>query len=113
MLSSSATSTLLVTSTSSYSSFYIRPTAATIRVSVATDDDATPTPMAVDVDDVDDDANEYDLTPAVSLFVDFQNRFGPYQLVPYMYLIILSWPPLRILLLKPFVVFFLSIFQLP
>ena len=38
---------------------------------------------AVDDNDHDDDyANEYDLTPAVSLFIEYQNRFGPYQLVP-------------------------------
>ena len=54
------------TSTPSSSSFYIRPAAATIRVSVATADDAAPTPMAVVDDDVDDDdfVDEYDIAPA-------------------------------------------------
>ena len=69
------------TPSSSYSSFYIRPAVAAIRVAAATpppvtDDDATA------ADDNDDYANEYDLTPAVSLFIEFRNRFGPYQLVP-------------------------------
>ena len=31
--------------------------------------------------DNDDYVDEYDLEPAVSLFVAFRNRFGPFQLV--------------------------------
>ena len=62
--------------------------------------------------DDDDDANEYDfaLTPAASVFVAFRNQFLSYPLVPYMYLVFLSRPPLKILVLKLFMVFFLSIF---
>ena len=66
--------------TPSSSSFYIRPAIATIRVAVAVDTIAAAAPTtADDNDDNDDDyANEYDLTPAVSLFIEFQNRFGRY-----------------------------------
>ena len=69
--------------TPSSSSFYIRPAVAAIRIAVDTTAAAAPTAADDDDDDDDDDyANEYDLTPAVSLFIEFRNRFGPYQLVP-------------------------------
>jgi len=67
--------------TLSSSSFYIRPAIAAIRFAVDTTADAAPT-AADDDDDDDDYANEYDLTPAVSFFIEFRNRFGSSQLVP-------------------------------
>ena len=57
--------------------FYIRPAAAAA-------------PTAADDDDDDDYVDEYDLAPAASFFVEFQNQYLPYQLVPWMYLILRS-----------------------
>ena len=51
--------------TPSSSSFYIRSVVAVIRVAVDNADAADPTAA--------NNANEYDLTPAVSLFIEFRN----------------------------------------
>ena len=53
-------------------------------VAVAAAATAAPT-VADDDDDVDDD-----YVDAASLFVEFQNQYLPYQLVPWMYLILRS-----------------------
>ena len=60
------------------------------------------------------DVDEYDFapTPAVPLFVRFWNHFLTYHLIRLTYLILLSWPPLKISLPKLFMEFFLSIFQI-
>ena len=57
--------------------------------------------------------NEYDFAPDASLFIEFCNQFLEYQRVQYIYLVLLSRTPLKILLLKSFMVFFIFIFQIP
>jgi len=58
-------------------------TVTTVHFIFVVDDAATP--MAADDDDANDDddyVDAYGLAPAASVFVPFQNRFLPYQLIP-------------------------------